>query len=122
MARKRSSLTDNTVYRRAYDVAVIRTYVRPISYPRALTMVEDRRTFHPMGFQRPAASLHAKSRVVARKATHPTWPSARLQFKIPRDIAVCIRRKERREVLLAKGRGGGGHRPPRRNWWSSISC
>lgn len=45
---------------------------------------------------------------------------ATIMFGEPRTVAVCARRKERKEVLIAKrrkGRGGG-----RRNQWSDIRC
>lgn len=45
-----------------------------------------------------------------------------MAFEQPRQVLVCVRRKTRREVILAKGKGGGKHRSPRRGPWSSIHC
>lgn len=50
----------------------------------------------------------------------------RVAFAIPRKIAICVRRKIRKEVLHAyklvnKGRGGSG-RPRQRNEWSAVKC
>jgi len=55
------------------------------------------------------------------------WASA---FKLPAQVAfegparlpLCIRRKQRKEVILAKGKGGAGHRRPRLNQYSQIRC
>lgn len=46
----------------------------------------------------------------------------RIKFALPKKTMVCVKRKVRREVLLALGRGGGRHKKPHRNRWSSISC
>ena len=49
---------------------------------------------------------------------------ARVQFAVPKKVAICIRRKARREVLHAlkltkKGKGGGARK---RNLWSNVKC
>lgn len=49
-------------------------------------------------------------------------PRAHMAFKAPKFVAICVRRKIRREVLLALGRGGGGKRRPRRNAYSNVRC
>lgn len=89
--------------------------------PVELLEVEDRRTFHPLGGFRPARSLGPRSdaRVQVRRF-RPFRYSDVFQFAVPDRVAVCVRRRERREVLHAKrslGRGAG-----RRNYWSGISC
>ncbi|WNK13477.1 MAG: hypothetical protein [Microvirus sp.] len=43
-------------------------------------------------------------------------------FEAPKFVAICVRRKQRREVLLALGKGGGGKRHPRRNQFSNVRC
>ena len=44
-------------------------------------------------------------------------------FSQPKQVAVCIRRKARREVLFAKNRTGKGARSRRtRNQWSDVKC
>lgn len=45
-----------------------------------------------------------------------------LAFSNPKFTAICIRRKQRREVLLALGKGGGGKKRPRRNSFSQVRC
>lgn len=45
-----------------------------------------------------------------------------LQFSMPRQVLVCVRRKQRREVLLALGRGGGRHKPPKWDEDSFVRC
>lgn len=45
-------------------------------------------------------------------------------FKIPQQVAVCVRRKRRKEVLFASGKAGRKNHTKhvRRNPSSSISC
>lgn len=53
----------------------------------------------------------------------PSGSSAQyLQFSMPRQVLVCVRRKQRREVLLALGRGGGRNKPPKWDEDSFIRC
>lgn len=98
-----------------------------------LTDFEDRRQFHPDGvFQSPKVLFPPRSRVVARarqgpKAQNPVrgglvrFPS--LSFSVPNKVLICVRRKQRKEVLFAKRKAGrGGQKRPRRNWYSEISC
>lgn len=99
---------------------------------RPLTQVEDRRLYHPLGPARPARSLSgAPHRLIVPKARPQARSRSRLNinsvvhhigFANPKKVLICIRRKMRREVLLAKGRGGGGHRRPRRSHYSNIVC
>lgn len=63
----------------------------------------------------------AGRRSVSRSARSQSVPTG-VAFSRPSSVGICIRRKERREVLAAKKRLGGGHRRGRRNWWSSINC
>lgn len=114
---------------------------RPIGLPRLssrpvnLTLFEDRRSFHPAGPSRPAFSLPRSAAVVRvpsppRTRTSVDGAKARtpklyqLQFAVPAKVALCVRRKRRKEVLHAKGIAGSKKRmrSPRRNYWSSISC
>lgn len=56
-------------------------------------------------------------------AIQPAGRSAEhLRFVLPRSVLVCVRRKQRREVLLALGRGGSRHKPPEWNEESYIRC
>lgn len=47
---------------------------------------------------------------------------AYLQFNLPRQVAVCVRRHQRREVLFALGKGGGRTKPPVWKEESYIRC
>lgn len=91
-----------------------------------LLPVEDRRRYHPLREFRPAHVLGGRSAsrvVLDRPRTRPfSFPDV-LRFAIPKKVALCIRRKERRETLFAmkRTRSGAG-RPKRRNYWSAIKC
>lgn len=98
-----------------------------ITPPRPLIKaLEDRREFNPLGVLRPAAALRRTSRqiVVRNPPNQPARASlpSRLSFSYPPDISLCVRRKERREVLFAKRKARGSHARKRRNWFSFISC
>ncbi|UDN67859.1 hypothetical protein [robinz microvirus RP_152] len=90
--------------------------------------VDDRRFFDPAGPLRPAYSfgrdarrLIAKSSPVGR--TRNDTLSARVGFAVPERVAVCVRRKQRKEVIHALDRaGGGGSRRRRRNRYSDVDC
>lgn len=88
--------------------------------------IEDRRTFRPDG-----AAKHTRSSRRSRipLVAHDTRGirsnfsvPVHVAFKAPRYVAVCVRRKQRREVLLAKGFGGGKHRKPKLNSYSNVRC
>jgi len=97
-----------------------------------LTEIEDRRTYHPLGSDRPAlysvAPLRVKDRQPSRRQRQAGFrPNSQtkgvIAFAEPDQVVLCVRRKERREVLFAKKktrRGPGG--PRRRNWTTFISC
>lgn len=51
--------------------------------------------------------------------------SRRVGFQHPWQVMICIRRKQRKEVMFAigrAGRGGGFQKKPRRNFWSEVRC
>lgn len=81
----------------------------------------DRRYYHPLGaFAPPAASPVAARRLVDRS---PWRSPSRLSFAVPHNVALCVRRGERREVLFAKKLTGRGARArKRRNLWSVVKC
>lgn len=94
-------------------------------------VVEDHRTWHPAPVRTPRLRSSRPAKVQLAKPKRPLAHSAKgrffgptvpLAFKTPTYVNECVRRKQRREVLLAKGKGGGRHRPPRRNWLSNIRC
>lgn len=91
---------------------------KPVSDPRRL---EDRRRYHPERRHQPAAATHRQ----ARRLVPGTKPNTlhKIRFAIPNRVAICVRRKVRREVIHAlrmAGRGSTGRR--RRTWQSAISC
>lgn len=93
-----------------------------------LRELEDRRTFSPeiarpaRGVRRDATRLMVSPNVNKPvKATEmPTVPTG-VQFADPRRVAICMRRKTRREVIFARGSGGGRKRKHRRAKWSEFS-
>lgn len=93
---------------------------RQLQHGRYHDPAADRRKYHPTPLYRPAHSL---VRQAARLALGKSPTTVR--FRIPNLVAICVRRKARREVLhalkrLNKGRGGGGKR--RRNLYSNVQC
>lgn len=104
-----------------------------------LRSIEDRRTWHPEGINRPARLFHAPSarfRQIERPYRRPneavrsaaftafkSFAPAGIAFQNPSRVLICVRRNIRREVLHARGVAGrSGLRPPRRSWSSGISC
>lgn len=97
-----------------------------------LTQLQDNRTWHPERTYRPALTISRTLRGAVRtrplKLSKPTpfqTPrlSEPLRFPDPKRVLVCIRRKQRRRVLHAKGAAGSRNlRKPRRNQWSEVSC
>lgn len=94
----------------------------------ALQLLEDRRLFHPLGEARPLRAFFMRPRLVVRNANIKerrnkfSVPSA-IGFDVPKRVALCVRRKERREVIHAKNltrKGSKGAK--RRNVWSDIHC
>jgi len=79
----------------------------------------DRRLFQP---DRSTAPPHAAVRSAAR-VTAGASNLASLKFADPKLVALCVRRKVRKEVLFAikKTRKGSGA-SRRKNFWSNISC
>lgn len=125
MAKRRSG-TANVSYRR-YPVRMVPQF-RPIvrrlpsvSFRRAVVRaIEDRRFWTPARrLAPPRAMPRAAARLVPSRRRLSSW----LHFAIPDRVAICVRRKIRREVLFANKltrRGAGGSK--RRNEWSAISC
>lgn len=108
----------------------------------ALRSYEDRRTFHPEGSFRPAASFNRpRHRLVVsgypkrdsvvrssrnyrfNKLSSLSGTPAHIMFERPRKVVMCVRRQMRREVLHAyRKTGRGGQRRPRWNWYSRVRC
>lgn len=97
-----------------------------------LQQLEDRRTFHPERAARPARGFFMpRHRLVAVAPTvtfgsvpdtfSPVVPVG-VGFAAPRQVAVCVRRRVRREVMHAKGFAGGRVRRPTRSFYSEVRC
>lgn len=94
--------------------------------PSRFVDVEDRRTYHPLGFFRPALNTYGGRAgpvvVTPQKSRANPFIANSLKFPNP-NVMICVRRKTRREVLFAKKRTGKGARSPKRkNWFSKIGC
>lgn len=92
---------------------------------------EDMRTWHPEGENRPRLDLYsARPRVVpsppprrSRANLRAPEAPAGLSFEVPREVMVCVKRQQRKEVLHAKRKTGrSGQKPPRFDWTSQVSC
>lgn len=95
---------------------------------RVPTPVVDRRRYYPdtgnlrKEFRRPHIPV-SDNRGHRRLVIDPLGPLKQVvRFAVPKKIKLCVRRKVRKEVILASGKGGGNHRKPRRNEYSSIRC
>lgn len=88
-----------------------------ISRPRVLTDDSDLRRWSPVKY--PVVYGGGRARVQSRPKRIAGSP---YKFLVPAKTLVCVRRKQRREVLFAKGRGGGRHRKPRYNSFSAWRC
>lgn len=87
-----------------------------------LTEVEDRRTYHPAGKNRPTVSPR-RHHTPKPSAASLVYSRARMVFGAPRHVMICVRRKIRDEVLHALGKTGkGSGRPRRRNQYSKVRC
>ena len=106
-------------------------FVQPSLFP-DLTETEDRRRWHPLGATAPAAGrsrprhrLKIPSPVpfTIGQATRHKVSNAITAFSVPSDVAICVRRKRRKEVMFATKKAGKvGQRRPRRSEYSSVSC
>lgn len=94
-----------------------------------LRMFEDRRQFYPEVF-RPARGVFSWSSGITvseprRETRHNRFKVPHgLSFSVPRDVFICVRRKNRRSVLFAKRKTGKGARARvrRRNEYSDVRC
>lgn len=90
-----------------------------------LRLVEDRRTWHPDGPHRAVRAINSRPRLKPVAFSAPRLVNVlptKVGFKIPDKVAICIRRKQRKEVLFAKRKTGRGSARPKRNKWSDIHC
>lgn len=129
MRRKRGSFIDDAVGRhltRIPDAFNLSRLSALHDLQRLVRSLEDRRRFDPRGAHKPPSSLTRAARklVVDPGGDRYKWVTHGLKFAVPREVSICVRRKERKEVLHAlKKTGKGGSRAPRkRNNWSSVKC
>jgi len=90
-----------------------------------LRLLEDRRFWHPLGQRRPAQSFRNVNHSLKIPSGRSTskYPLHTVGFVNPENVAVCVRRKIRKEVLFAKRKTGKrGQKKPRFNWFSKVSC
>lgn len=105
---------------------VVRVRVSSPIYPGS-----DRRFYHPAGPVRPAFSFRvADRRIVVKQSSrsaplrNDTYADWRVGFDVPKRVAICVRRKQRKEVVHALKLSGKGARARRhkRNYWSGVDC
>lgn len=118
MARSRRLSRPTAITSRSLVERLVRRYV-PLS---PSIVFEDRRTWHPLREVRPARAISRWAAHAAPRARgRPFSMADAFGFMVPNKVGICVRRKQRREVLFAKRmtRSGGAKR---RNYWSSVSC
>lgn len=104
----------------------------PIARPSAahILQLEDRRRFEPVDTF-PRAQFHRSARLVVgdnvnknKGKTRKSSVPSTIKFAVPQEVAVCVRRKQRREVLFAMRRTGKGskRKDRRRTYFSDVSC
>lgn len=92
-----------------------------------LRSIEDRRTYDPSGHVSARSFTTPHHTLVPATTHHPytnkkTIPSG-VAFKHPEEVLVCVRRKQRKEVLHAFNKTGkSGQRRPRRSRFSDVHC
>jgi hypothetical protein len=88
----------------------------------------DRRTYTPLRAVPMAMRIDGKHAAIDRRSvntrtrTGTQKPVRVFAFRDAQKVAICVRRKERREVIHAKGISGGKVRRGRRNEFSSVRC
>lgn len=125
-------ITESSLDWRLPQVPRSTPYRRPVD----LFEVEDGRTWSPDPAPSPRSPRrwrsHLKAAPAAGSRSHAEGSRGRrgytlkspavLKFAAPQHIIRCIRRKQRRQIILAKGYGGGGKKRGKRNYWSNIHC
>lgn len=121
MARRRSNRSFSGGFEPPFGLPPFNALLQLRALAKSL---EDRRRFHPLGALRPVAAVSRSARrlrITPKRAGF--FPEPGLSFSVPREVALCVRRKERREVIFAKRKGGKGARSRRRrNRWSDVRC
>ena len=127
MSKKRRDRSPIPTRREPPLASVVRSaLIKRVLARSVLRELEDRRAFHPLSDLRPVRALVRTARrlVPARKptASRMSLPE-KIGFAVPKKVVVCVRRKQRREVIHAlRLRGKGASSPKRRNIWSDVKC
>lgn len=106
---------------RDLSIPITRLSLQPLVEPvrrRDVLELEDRRRYHPLRTAAPAQAVRPSARriVVGRDVQA-------INFARPREVSVCVRRQQRKEVLHAnKVAGSKGIRKGKRNWFSEVRC
>lgn len=97
------------------------TPLRPI-----VRALEDRREFHPLGRNRTARAIkRSDTQLVIRDPIGGlkfNRLAFKVGFKVPKRVAICVRRQERKEIMFASGAAGGKVRKPKRTTFSDVRC
>lgn len=97
--------------------------VPPTDVSSLLREIEDRRNFHPAGPQRDARSFALSSHSLSASPSKRRDVPRGVSFAVPDEVLICVRRRQRKEVLHALDKTGrAGQKPPRRNYYSDIHC
>lgn len=127
MASRRSRLRRNATRERGAqrDIFAITNEVAARTYLQNLLAIEDRRMWTPRE-ETPRGFFRRSTKQVvqpykARRLRNDV--PAQVRFAVPREVAVCVRRKQRRSVLFALRKTGKGSRSRRkRNAFSEFRC
>lgn len=136
MAKKRSvtdttnTISNNASMRGTFATATKPAFVHRPLLPFPIFLLEDRRAWHPDGrYRAPAAVPKAAARMIAKPARSfggnykfGAYGSPSVGFSRPSGVAICGKRKTRREVIFASGHSGSGNRKGKRNYTSKFHC
>lgn len=85
--------------------------------------IEDRRRYHPLKEYAPPQATRRYAAGLVLRGAHALQTKAPIGFRAPNQVMICVRRKQRKEIMHAKRHAGkGGMRKPKRNIWSDIKC
>jgi len=126
MARRRDNRVDTSTVVRTYHLEPLRR--NPVLVTRTHVLrLDDRRQWSPVprSWRPVGATSRDARRLVLRDVPYkPGVLPHQVSFRVPDKVALCVRRKVRKEVMFATkkaGRGGAKARY-RRNAWSDVKC
>ena len=100
---------------------LLRTRFEEVALPLPSSRVHVLPDVHPFSRGRYRRERVLSGEALAVSPVRPTADLKRLYYTRP-DVMVCVRRKQRREVLAATGKLGGNHKRPTRTPQSDIIC